>query len=556
MQFSFTAAAERALVYASGWVSRAGHDELDVQALLVGLLREPECRAATMLAKHAVDIPAVRRQWPTLAPRQPSPIPYRGGDSNVSPHGGYSRQGRFSTDVECSIQAACDRLAFLPQPLELATEHLLLGLVAADHEVSAWLRQRGIDPNAIETEIHTIYGYRPEPLDYREERGEGREERGEGRGERDEEDECLAADGTSAPEPQIIGPSVAKQTALRVLDAAANRAREGLRVVEDCVRFVFDDRNLTGLCKQLRHDLTAALSRIPADNLLAARETQADVGTSLSTPSELRRDDVAGILRANFARLQEALRSLEEFDKLLDGRTDVFEQLRYRAYTLERAVEITRSSRQRLTSARLYVLLDGRQSPEEFERLARSLVEAGVHVIQLRDKRLGDRELLVRARLLRTLTQGTATLFVMNDRPDLAALARADGVHLGQNELSVKDARSIVGPEALLGVSTHNIEQARQAVLDGANYIGVGPVFPSETKQFERFPGVELLRAVAAEIGLPAFAIGGIMRENLPEVLAAGFTRIAVSAAIASADEPGQAARELLAILEKHAAAR
>ena len=79
----------------------------------------------------------------------------------------------------------------------------------------------------------------------------------------------------------------------------------------------------------------------------------------------------------------------------------------------------------------------------------------------------------------------------------------------------MKDARQIVGPEALVGVSTHSIEQARQAVLDGANYIGVGPTFPSETKQFEQFPGVELLRAVAAEIRLPAFAIGGITRENV-----------------------------------------
>lgn len=103
-----------------------------------------------------------------------------------------------------------------------------------------------------------------------------------------------------------------------------------------------------------------------------------------------------------------------------------------------------------------------------------------------------------------------------------------------------------------MGVSTHDIGQARQAVLDGANYIGVGPVFSSETKQFERFPGVELLRAVAAEISLPAFAIGGITRENLPEVLAAGFTRIAVSAAVTSADDPAGAAKELLGLLERH----
>ena len=108
----------------------------------------------------------------------------------------------------------------------------------------------------------------------------------------------------------------------------------------------------------------------------------------------------------------------------------------------------------------------------------------------------------------------------MNDRPDLAVLAGADGVHVGQEELSVKDARRIVGPSALVGVSTHSIQQARAAVLDGANYIGVGPTFPSGTKTFAAFTGVELLQAVQAEIRLPAFAIGGVTAANLPQVLA------------------------------------
>lgn len=336
-------------------------------------------------------------------------------------------------------------------------------------------------------------------------------------------------------------------SALRVLDAAANRAREGLRVIEDFVRFVLDDRHLTNLCKQLRHDLTSALEMVPPEQRLVARETQADVGTVLTTDSEQSRSDPAGVLSANFARLQESLRSLEEFAKLLDANmAERFKQLRYRSYTLQRAIDMTRHSLERLAAARLYVLIDGRASAEEFERLAGGLIDAGADVLQLRDKQLDDRQMLGRARLLRRLTHGTDTLFVMNDRPDLALLAQANGVHVGQEELSVKDVRSIVGPAMLVGVSTHSIQQAKQAVLDGANYIGVGPTFPSGTKAFEEFPGVELLRAVAAEIRLPAFAIGGINRENLGQVLAAGFTRIAVSGAVMAADNPTEAARELL----------
>ena len=147
----------------------------------------------------------------------------------------------------------------------------------------------------------------------------------------------------------------------------------------------------------------------------------------------------------------------------------------------------------RLDGVRLYVLLDGRASPEEFEQLVIALIQVGVRAIQLRDKKMNDRLLLDRARQLRSLTREAETLCIINDRPDIAALARADGVHVGQEEISVKDARRIVGLQALVGVSTHSIEQARQAVLDGANYIGVGPTFPSATKSFEQFPGVELL---------------------------------------------------------------
>ena len=337
---------------------------------------------------------------------------------------------------------------------------------------------------------------------------------------------------------------------LRILDAAANRAREGLRVVEDCVRFVLDDRHLTGLCKRLRHDLAAALAPIPLERLLAARETRADVGTTVSTPSEHRRTGMDDVLTANFMRLEEALRSLEELGKTIQPDIGVqVEQIRYRTYTLHRAVEITRASMDRLATARLYVLIDGRKSPEDFEHLARGLIAAGVDVLQLRDKRLDDRALLDRARRLRALTRGTSTLFIVNDRPDLAVLAQADGVHVGQEEVSVKDARTVVGPDRLVGVSTHSIEQACQAVLDGANYLGVGPTFPSGTKQFEHFPGVALLRAVAAEIRLPAFAIGGIDRRSVPEVLAAGFSRIAVSGAVAGADDPAATAREFKGFL-------
>ena len=166
-------------------------------------------------------------------------------------------------------------------------------------------------------------------------------------------------------------------------------------------------------------------------------------------------------------------------------------------------------------------------------------------VLQLRDKQLADRELIDRARRLRRLTRGTATLLIIDDRPDLAALAQADGVHVGQEELCVKDAQSIVGAEMLIGVSTHSIEQARQAVLDGATYIGVGPTFPSGTKQFDHFPGLELLRQWPPRSACRPSPSAAYGKENVGPVRAAGFTRVAVSGAITGAEDPAQAAGEI-----------
>lgn len=329
---------------------------------------------------------------------------------------------------------------------------------------------------------------------------------------------------------------------LRILDANANRASEGLRVVEEFARFVLDDAHLTGLCKNLRHDLTDVLAAIPLVERLRARDTTADVGTEVTTPAEFHRDSCEAVAAASLSRVQQSLRVLEEYAKLLDPETAArFEPLRYRVYTLARAIGITAESRRRLEGVRLYVLLDGGASAEQLEQTADALLSAGAQVLQLRDKRLADRELAERARLLRRIVKKQDALLIINDRADIAAAAGADGVHVGQEELSVKDVRAVVGTRMLIGVSTHSLDQAKAAVLDGADYIGCGPTFPSGTKQFEAFPGVDFLRAVSAEISLPAFAIGGINLDNLGAVLDAGFHRVAVSGAISNASDPAAA---------------
>ncbi|MEM9354214.1 MAG: thiamine phosphate synthase [Planctomycetota bacterium] len=371
----------------------------------------------------------------------------------------------------------------------------------------------------------------------------------------------------------------------RILDAAANRAAEGLRVVEDYARFVLDDAHLTRLVKSLRHDLAECLAALPRPERLASRETQADVGAEITTPAETNRTDAWQVCVASSERVKQSLRSLEEFGKIEDPDFAAgIERLRYRHYTLERALGVTTTAVDRLEFCTLCVLVDGGDTPEAFTALVQELVAAETPMIQLRDKRLDDRELLDRARTLVELTRSPSsigglseaddalisraesgsespptgpsanrnrTLAIINDRADIAAASGADGVHLGQEDLPVKAARGIVGPRALVGVSTHAIEQARAAVLDGADYLGAGPTFPSQTKSFDAFPGPAYLAELAAEIRLPTFAIGGIHAENLPEVLAAGVGGVAVSSAVTSAAEPGAAVRTLLRSLSR-----
>ncbi|WP_145245656.1 thiamine phosphate synthase [Aeoliella mucimassa] len=337
---------------------------------------------------------------------------------------------------------------------------------------------------------------------------------------------------------------------VRILDAALNRAGEGLRVVEDYLRMALDDGHLAKRAKQLRHDLAEASKSLPAEQRTASRDTLGDVGTRNSTASEQQRLSLIEVATASFRRTAEALRTIEEYGKLLDTTlAKRCEQLRYQLYTLEKATTLATAANQRLADARLYVLVEGAESAEQFAQQVETLVTAGVHVIQLRDKRLDDRTLLARCEQLVALTRPAGVISIVNDRPDLAAIAKADGVHLGQDDLTVAAARRILGPEPLVGVSTHHLAQAQQAVLDGANYLGAGPTFASGTKQFTEYAGLAYLQQVAAEVSLPTYAIGGITAENLPQVLATGITRIAVAGAVTGAPNPTHAVEQLLAQL-------
>ena len=362
------------------------------------------------------------------------------------------------------------------------------------------------------------------------------------------------AEAASEPpgEPFVLPCAAGEMGAARILDANFNRAREAARVLEDYCRFVLDDRILTEEVKSMRHGLGHAASRLPAPLLLAARDTPGDIGTAITAAGEYDRSSPAQVALVNSKRLQESLRSLEEFSKLFDpGLSRELEAIRYRAYTLERSISTGFRGRERLAAARLYLLLGSADCRAALDWTIERAAAGGVDVVQLREKGLGDRELLARAREVREWTRKAGVLFIVNDRPEVARLVEADGVHLGQDDLSIADARRIVGPSLLLGVSTHRLEQVRRAVLDGADYLGVGPVFPSKTKTFNDFPGLEFIRAAASQTTLPQFVLGGIGPGNVAAVVDAGARRIAVSSAVAQSDDPERSARELRQALER-----
>ncbi|HXK84903.1 MAG TPA: thiamine phosphate synthase [Phycisphaerae bacterium] len=191
----------------------------------------------------------------------------------------------------------------------------------------------------------------------------------------------------------------------------------------------------------------------------------------------------------------------------------------------------------------------GQSSPPVWLQVAAAAIAGGADCIQLREKSLDAGELLARARRLRELCHQHGVLFIVNDRPDLAVLADADGVHLGQTDLSLKDARRIVGPDRLIGLSTHTPEQLREAIAAAPDYIAVGPMFDSATKPQDHIAGPDLLALAVRETRIPIVPIGGITAANAGILVQAGARRLCVCSAVIGAADPKMAARELLEAL-------
>ena len=340
---------------------------------------------------------------------------------------------------------------------------------------------------------------------------------------------------------------------LRILDANLNRTREALRVVEEYARFVLDSAALSETLKTLRHDLRAAADGLPQRDLLASRDTPGDVGTHLTTPAERARAGAADVVRAALKRLPESLRALEEYAKCASApAAAAFEALRYRVYTLEKSLSAVLDPDARLACLRLYVLVTSGLCRHGVLETVDAVLAGGADCIQLREKEMPAGDMLALAREVVARCRAAGALSIVNDRADVARAAGADGVHVGQDDLAVRACRQVLGPGKLVGVSTQSPDMARRAMDDGADYIGVGPVFASGTKRRKEIIGVEGLKAVRRTVPLPTVAIAGITLDNVAQVLAAAPTAVAVCSDIIGHDDPQARTAALRRVILQH----
>lgn len=344
----------------------------------------------------------------------------------------------------------------------------------------------------------------------------------------------------------------------RIIDANINRAMEGIRVIEDIVRFELDDKAITAALKNLRSDLkkTIGLMGISRSDLLRARESSKDVGAGMYSEGEAKRTDICEIVTSNFKRVEEALRVLEESAKLLNSACGKrFKALRYRIYDIEKELMV-RGKGYGVWGNKLdfdlYVIVDPEFSKKRApETIAKEAIKGGAKIIQLRDKMAPERKFLLEAKKIGKICRDSGVAFIVNDNVDAAKAADADGVHLGKDDVPISVARKMLGEDKIIGASASNLKEALDAQRAGADYIGFGPVFQTDVKGGAKPSGLKLLKKVAEAVKVPVVAIGGIGLSNIYNVRRTGVKRAAVIRAAGEAENVELMVRRLRKCLRR-----
>ena len=325
----------------------------------------------------------------------------------------------------------------------------------------------------------------------------------------------------------------------QIIDANLDRAREGLRVLEDWARFALGRKDLVMSFKNFRQTLGKHHLKIYKDS----RNFIADKCAGLSHPEQFKRNNVSSIICSNAARVQEALRVIEEFTRDHNQNLcKISSEIRYEIYNLEIVLLEAHSNyllRKVLKENDLYfITLD---TDNLFEKI-KNILEGGVKIVQLRCKQGKDSDNIKFAIKVKELCNEFGALFLINDRVDIALACKADGVHLGKDDMDIKSARSILGFSKIIGVSANNELDIKKAIQDGCDYLGIGPVFATTTKKDKHPLGIDTLKSLTKDISIPWFAIGGVKEENISLLKENNICKVAIITDLINSKKPKEKA--------------
>ena len=322
-----------------------------------------------------------------------------------------------------------------------------------------------------------------------------------------------------------------------VIDANLNRALEGIRVCEDIFRFSMQN-SISSEFKDMRHTLLSAVQEIFGNSLAVSRNVTLDSQKFVDTESEKKRTGYEDLFSANIRRACEAVRVMEEFFKAVPSDSgNPFQNIRFNLYELEQRGFAIISKKDILDKFdySLYGILDTAfVDPGIMVKSAEIMAGEGCRIIQLRMKNSASGEFLETAEAVSNICSRTGAVFIVNDRPDIALLSNASGLHLGQDDLSPDRACEILRNNMITGISTHTLIEAEEASGTPADYIAIGPVFDTSSKAGELLSGIgtDVLKQVSSIPGKPVVAIGGISKDNIAQVLDAGCRCAAVISAL------------------------
>ena len=329
----------------------------------------------------------------------------------------------------------------------------------------------------------------------------------------------------------------------QIIDANLDRAREGLRVLEDWARFGLGNEDFVIRIKNFRQ----ILGKNHLEIYKISRNYTKDQCKGLTHEEQNNIKNPQKIISSNSARIQEALRVVEEFSRSHNNKlSKIASEIRYEIYTLEIELlnlNIRKRAELIIKKHNLYSITDPQENLLE---IIEKILLGGVKIIQHRFKGGTDKERLKEAIKIKRLCKKYNSLFIVNDRIDIALASNSDGIHLGQDDIDIITARKLLGSSKIIGITANNTRDINYALKNGCDYIGVGPVFKTSTKKNKEPLGIENIKALTKNINIPWFAIGGINKENIYSLKDYGISKVAIVSGLLNSEDPKEEAIMIL----------